>query len=158
MTLRRETDRLYLAALAAAFFMVLLAGCGKKEAAPAPAPAATQAPMAPMATPAMHVEVRTGKSVGADKRVGEPVTTFAAADTIYASATIHGRNGEVAVRALWTYEDGQTVSDDTQTITADGGATAEFHISKPDGFPAGGYSVEIFVDGASQGKSSFTVQ
>lgn len=157
MTQRRTSDHLFLAALAAALLLVPLAGCKKKEAPLAPAPSATSAP-APAPVPAAHTEIRIGKAVGADKRVGETVATFAATDTIYASAGIHGRSGALSVRALWKYQDGQTVSEDSQSINADGGATAEFHISKPNGFPAGSYTVEIFVDGASAGTSTFTVR
>jgi hypothetical protein len=158
MTFRRELVRPLAVAALAALVALSLGACRKREPAPAPAPAATQAPApAPMA-PATHVEIQLGSAVGADKRVTAAATAFKPTDTIYAAATIHGYTGTQAVRALWTYQDGQTVADESQSVTADGGVTAEFHISKPDGFPAGSYTVEIFVGAASAGKTTFTVQ
>jgi hypothetical protein len=50
------------------------------------------------------------------------------------------------------------VKEDTATITPTGPATTEFHISKPDGWPAGDYSVEILLDGKSVATKSFKVQ
>jgi hypothetical protein len=102
-------------------------------------------------------DVRLGNAIGADKAVTTAKETFAAKDTIYASVTTSGTAPSVSLRALWTFQDGQVVSDDTQSITPTGVDTTEFHISKPDGFPAGSYKVEIFVDGRSVGSRSFTV-
>jgi hypothetical protein len=50
------------------------------------------------------------------------------------------------------------VKEDTQTIVPTGPASSEFHISKPDGWPAGDYQVEIFVDNRSSGTKSFSVK
>ena len=69
-----------------------------------------------------------------------------------------GTAASTPMRALWTYQDGQVVSDDSQTLVPTGADTTEFHISKPDGFPAGSYKVEIFVDGKSVATRSFTVK
>ena len=58
----------------------------------------------------------------------------------------------------WTYQDGQVVNEESQVITPTGSAVTEFHIAKPDGFPAGGYQVEVIANGASAGKRAFQVQ
>jgi hypothetical protein len=43
-------------------------------------------------------------------------------------------------------------------IAPTGPATTEFHISKPSGWPAGKYKVEISADGAPAGSKEFEVK
>jgi hypothetical protein len=42
-------------------------------------------------------------------------------------------------------------------IAPDGAAQSEFHVSKPDGWSAGSYEVEILVDGIPSGRRDFSV-
>ena len=72
--------------------------------------------------------------------------------------TTSGSSASTPIRALWTYQDGQVVSDDTQTISGTGSDMTEFHIAKPDGFPAGGYKLEIFIDGRTAMNRNFDVR
>ena len=143
-----------------------LAACGKKEPPPpppppAPAPMPVPAPAPPPAPVGVTLSAITlGKAVGADKKVAAALDAFAKRDTIYASIDTTGA-GTAAVVAKWTYtKDGKTVTvkEDSATITPTGPATSEFHISKPDGWPAGTYQVEILVNGKSAGTKAFTVQ
>ena len=153
-------------ALAAASVVALVA-CGKKEppapppAPPAPAPAPAPAPVPPPAPVGVTLSaVSLGKAVGADKKVTAATEMFAKGDTIHASIDTTGA-GSATVVAKWTYsKDGKTVpvKEDTATITPTGPATTEFHISKPDGWPAGDYSVEVLLDGKSVATKSFKVQ
>ncbi len=81
-------------------------------------------------------------------------------DTIYASVDTTGAS-TATLKAKWTYRKGgqdSVVKEDTQTIAPTGHATSEFNISKPDGWPAGDYQVEIFVDGKSVQTKTFTVK
>jgi len=50
------------------------------------------------------------------------------------------------------------VKEGTETIAPTGPAVTEFHISKPSGWPAGKYKVEIAVDGAPAGSKEFEVK
>jgi hypothetical protein len=140
--------------------LVVLVGCAKTEEPAAPA---TPPPAAEPAPPPAGVTVSTinlGKSIDADKRIAAPVETFAKGDTIYATVDTTG-SGPATLKAKWTYmKDGQitVVNEEPQTITATGPATTEFHISKPGGWPAGDYMVEIFVDDKSAGTKTFTVK
>ena len=149
-------------ALAAAAVVALVA-CGKKEPPPPPPPAPAPAPMPAPAPAPVGVSlsaVTLGKAVGADKKVTAASETFAKGDTIYASVDTTG-SGSATLAAKWTYsKDGKTVSvkDDTATITPTVPATSEFHISKPDGWPAGDYQVEISLDGKSVATKAFKVQ
>jgi len=56
------------------------------------------------------------------------------------------------------YQDGQIVDESTQTIAPTGAARTEFHISKPDGWPAGKYKLEVLLNGTSAGTKDFDVQ
>jgi hypothetical protein len=49
------------------------------------------------------------------------------------------------------------VSESTQTIAPTGDARTEFHVSKPDGWPAGKYKIEVLVNGATAGTKEFDV-
>ena len=71
-------------------------------------------------------------------------TSFAKSDTIHASVATDGAGGKL--NAKWTYQDGQTVDSQDKDV-ASGPQVSDFSISKPDGWPAGKYKVEISLDG-----------
>jgi hypothetical protein len=99
-----------------------------------------------------------GRSLNADKTVGDNTDSFGPADTIYASVVTEGSSSSATLRARWTYQDGQLVDESVQTIAPTGKATTEFHISKPDGLPTGKYKVEVSINGASAGTKDFEVK
>jgi hypothetical protein len=123
-----------------------------------PPPAPPVAAPSPAVLPFRVSGIELGKAVGADKRVTAPSSSFAPSDTIYASVVTEGASSAVTLVARWTYQDGQLVSEETQSIAPTGAAVTEFHIAKPDGWPAGGYQVEVIANGASAGKRAFQVQ
>lgn len=138
-----------------------LAACERREAqAPTtatPPPVTIPAP-APAPAPFRVSGVQVGNAIGADKAVLEPTTSLAPGDTIYASVASEGASPKVTLTARWTYEDGQLVDESSQTIAPEGPATSEFHISKPDGWPAGRYQVQILADGTAVAKQQFEVK
>jgi ABC-type oligopeptide transport system substrate-binding subunit len=103
-------------------------------------------------------QVNIGRSLNASKAIGDATDSFKPNDTIYASVATEGTAATAALKARWTYQDGQVVNESTQTIAPTGPATTEFHISKPDGWPAGKYKVEVFLDGSSAAARDFSVQ
>ena len=129
--------------------------------APPPAAATVSAPP-PAATPAQQgvsvTSVDLGTAVGADQKVTSPTTSFSPKDTIYAAVSTTGAASNATLAAKWTYQDGQTVNDSSQTIAPTGPAVTTFHISKPDGWPAGNYKVEISLDGNMVSSKDFTVK
>jgi hypothetical protein len=138
-------------AIAAALFASLaLAGCKKAAdtAATTPPPASepaptTPAPAEPARAPAALAvtTVVLGNAVGADNRVAAPMTSFAKTDTIHASvATDGGAAGNLT--AKWSFQDGQVVDTQDKSVAA-GPQVTDFSISKPDGWPAGKYTLEI---------------
>lgn len=148
----------FLGILAAALVLTL-GGCGKKDEPPKPTTAPTSTAPAPSA--GVNVaSVTLGNALGAQKKVVQSADSFNKGDTIYASVDTTG-SGTTTLMAKWTYRaNGQNVPvrEDTQTVTATGPATSEFHVSKPDGWPAGDYKVEIFASGTPSGVRSFMVK
>jgi len=141
-----------------------LAGCKKESPPPASAPVPAPAPQAQAPSPttdAVNVaNITLGKALGPDKKVTATTETFDKGDTIYAVVETTG-SGKATLKAKWTYLKGDktaVVSEDSQTISANGPATNEFHVSKPDGWPVGDYQVDITVNDKSAGTKKFVVK
>ena len=131
------------------------ASCKKKEAPPPPAESAAPAP----APPAFAVQgIELGKSIDGDKKITAPATTFSRKDTIYASVTTEGAAPSKTLTAKWTFQDGQTVKEQSESIAPTGPAATEFHISKKGLWPVGKYKVEVTVDGSPAGSKDFEIK
>ena len=149
----RSRRMLWAAGLAVA--VIGMPACKKKEAPAPPAEAAAPAP----APPAFAVQgIDVGKSIGADKKVTAPATTFGRRDTIYVSVATEGAAPSKTISAKWTFQDGQVVKEQAESIAPTGPASTEFHISRPKPWPVGKYKVEIAVDGAAAGSKDFEVK
>lgn len=146
--------------------VLALSACNKnapQEATPsAPAESTPAVPVsapaaATPAAPVTLVSVDLGSAVGPDQKVTTATTTFTPKDTIYASVATDG-TGNATLDAKWTYQDGQTVKDDSKTVAATGPANTTFSISKPDGWPAGNYKVEVSLNGTPAASKDFSVK
>lgn len=156
-----------------------LSACGKHDesASPAPstpAPASTPTTMAPAPASTANMggampgggdasamvtfsSVELGSTVDASNKVVASGTSFAPKDTIYASVDTSG-SGNATLAAKWSYQDGQVVHEDSKTLDAAGPQTTAFMISKPSGFPAGNYKVEISLNGSQVASKDFSVK
>jgi hypothetical protein len=145
-----------------ASLILAASACGRDEApAPPPTtapPAAAPPPVSSVPAPFRVASIDLGTSVGADKRVAAPTSSFSPTDTIYASVASEGSAASVTLSARWTYEDGQLVHEATETLAPSGPAVTEFHIEKPSGWPAGKYKVEIASNGQPAGSKEFEVR
>lgn len=142
-------------ALAASLALALLAAACNRDTAEAPA----ERPAPPPAAAAVAVtDVELGTSVGSDRRIVDATDTFRSTDTIYVSVLTSGSAASSELTARFTFEDGQLVDESSQTISPTGSDATEFHISKPDGWPAGDYEVEILLDGRSVEREDFRVE
>jgi hypothetical protein len=103
-------------------------------------------------------KVDLGRNVGSDKRVTDPTTEFHPNETIYATVLTNGSAPNATVTARWTYQDGQIVEETTQAVAPGTDAATEFHISKPDGWPAGKYKLEVLVNGTPAATKEFEVK
>ena len=101
---------------------------------------------------------RLGNQIGADKRVLAATESFAPGDTIYASIATQGQTRGAVIAARWSYEDGQTVAESSETVASGGPTVVEFHIAKPDGWPTGRYRVDVTADGRPAGTRQFEVR
>jgi hypothetical protein len=136
---------------AALLGMIVVAGCSK-------APADTGGTTGTTGTTSVKVtDVSLGRALAGDKSVSDSTDKFRTSDTIYASVTTDGSSPSATLRAKWTFEDGQTVDESTRTIAPGARERTEFHISKPNGWPAGKYKVEVFLNDQSAGTKSFEV-
>lgn len=134
-----------------------LAGCNKQEQPatetppaaerPAPAPAApAPTPPAPAPAAVTVTSVELGNSIGADKKIASPITSFATTDKIYASVATDGP-GAARLAVKWSHLDSnQTVYEESKDVPA-GAQLTQFQISKPDGWPTGKYKLEVSLDG-----------
>jgi hypothetical protein len=144
--------------LALGLAAVAVTGCKKSAPPPQEEASAPSAAPAPAAAEFSVSTIELGKGIGADKRVTAPVTTFKPKDTIYVSVATEGAAPSKTITAKWSFEDGQVVKEGSESIAPTGPAVTEFHISKPSGWPAGKYKVEIAVDGAAAGSKEFEVK
>jgi len=151
--------RMKLAALVLVLAATTSVAC-KKEAPPPPPPEPTAVPTAaPTPAPAVTIsDVSLGSSLGADKKVAKASDTFKPKDTIFAVVSTNGSAASSTIHVKWTYQDGQTVKEDSRTIAPTGPATTEFSIQKPSGWPKSDYKVEASVDGGAATTKSFKVQ
>ncbi len=126
-----------------------MAGCRK----------ATNDPGATPGTAGVRVtEIDLGRSLAADKGIADKTSEFRPSDTIYLSIETDGTSPQATLLTRWTYQDGQVVKELSETIAPTGRTRTEFHIEKPDGWPAGKYSVAISLNGAAAGAKDFEVR
>lgn len=137
------------------FLALAVAAACSKAAAPPPSPWA--GPPTTVAVPLKVTDVELGRALDVDKRISDKTDSFKPTDTIYVSITTEGSSPGARLAAHWTYQDGQVVKHDELSIAPTGKASTEFHIAKPEGWPAGDYKVEVMLEGASAGTKSFKV-
>ena len=131
--------------------LLVAAACGSK-------PADTGTTGTSGTTAVKVADVTIGRAIGGDKSISDSADNFKPGDTIYASVATDGTAPSATLRAKWTFEDGQTVDESTRTIAPAGRERTEFHISKPNGWPAGKYKVEVFLNDQPVGTKSFDVK
>jgi hypothetical protein len=146
--------------LAVAFGVVPALSACKREAAVEDNTTAEPAAERTTGQAVRVTQVELGRSVGPDGRVNDNATTdeFRPNDTIYASVNTEGTATGTTLAARWTFQDGQVVDETSNTISPTGPTVTAFHITKPDGFPAGRYKVEILLNGQRVESKDFEVK
>ena len=120
---------------------------------------ATNEPGATPATAGVRVTgIDLGRSLAADKGIAEKDNGVPAVRTIDVSVETDGTSPQATLLTRWTYQDGQVVKELSETIAPTGKARTEFHIVKPDGWPAGKYTVALSLNGAAAGSKDFEVR
>jgi hypothetical protein len=129
--------------------LVIAAACGRNRANDTVGTAGTAG--------VRVTDVTLGRSIGGDKAISDRTDTFRPNDTIYASVATDGTAQSATLRAKWTFEDGQVVDESTRAIAPANRERTEFHISKPDGWPAGKYKVEVFLNDQPAESKNFEI-
>ncbi len=145
-------------ALVAIAIVAALSACGRNDDAAVATVDTAAGTAPPPAAAALRVaEVETGKSIGTDKTVSDGTDDFGVRDTIYVAVKTEG-SGSGTLAAKWTFQDGQTVEQSSQSIAPTGDTWHEFHIQKATAWPAGNYKVEITLNGAPAGSKDFEIK
>lgn len=149
--------RLLTLATAAVTMVTMSVGCSKKDAATVDTTTA-MAPARGAPAALSVVDVDMGRHIDADKKISDKTDDFAPTDTIYASVHTSGSAANQTVLGRWTFQDGQTVDEHSQSISPTGDAYTEFHIVKPSGWPKGKYTLHVLVNGAEARTKDVTVK
>jgi len=105
--------------------------------------------------PLSLANIQIGRSLNPDRSVASITTLFKPSETVYVSVqTAEAGSGVVGVK--WMFGT-QVIDEPTKQVSYDGPASTEFHLQNSGGFPAGDYSVEIFLDGVPVAKRTFKV-
>jgi len=149
-----RSTRIQLLALALA---VGAAACAKKDATTDEVAGGTVDTSA--VAPAFKVaDVNLGRSIDADRKIKDGTKEFGVRDTIYASVKTEGSATGANLTARWTFQDGQIVEEQTQTVNATGDAVTEFHMTKATPWPKGTYKLTILLNGAPVETEDFEVK
>ena len=149
--MKTQTTKISLSLCLALLVVALAAGCNRKTD--------NGATVGTSGTTAVRVtDVSLGRAIGGDKAITDSTDKFRPNDTIYASVATDGTAPNATVRAKWTFEDGQTVDESSRSIAPAGHERTEFHITKPNGWPAGKYKLEVFLNDQSAETKTFEVQ
>lgn len=145
--------------VAVSICVVAAVGCKKKEettAMPPPAdvPVAAVSP-APMGARVERITVT--RAVNADDSPGEVVMTFGKSDTVYVSMWTASAPVGTEITARWFGPDGQQVTEDKIVTDRLGDGYTSFHAANTNGWAPGSYRVEILVNGAPAGSTTFTI-
>src|SRR5262245_53272266 len=101
-------------------------------------------------------KVQLGRTLNPDNSVATHTSVFKPADTVYVAA-LSGEKGYGTFKVRWMYQD-RLVDEATKEVSYRGRSATEFHLQSAMGFPAGDYSVEMFLNGQSVGKRAYRVE
>src|SRR5687767_14573835 len=135
-------------------------GCKKKEAAMPTVEAPVAQPPAESAPPmggARVERITVAKGVNTDDSPGETATTFGRSDTVYVSMWTASTPVGTEITARWFGPDGQQVTEDKIVTDRPGDGYTSFHAANVNGWAPGSYRVEILVNGAPAGSTTFTI-
>jgi hypothetical protein len=94
------------------------------------------------------VDVELGRHVGDDRKVTDKTDDFAPTDTIYASVHTSGNATKEPLVGRWTFENGNTIAEEVDTVTTSADAYSAFFIVKRGGLPKGKYTLHVLINGS----------
>jgi hypothetical protein len=154
-----KKQEVFLIAAAVALAAATVACKKKVETAAYPPPGSE--PPAAMATavPAgARVErITVVKAVNSDDSPGEAATTFGPKDTVYVSMWTASAPVGTEIAARWFGPNGQQMNEDKIVTDKAGDGYTSFHAANVKGWAPGTYRVEILLNGAPAGSTTFTI-
>ena len=100
--------------------------------------------------------IQIGRSLNQDGSVASITTRFKPSETIYVAVQTGAGKGVIGVK--WKFGD-RVVAEPTKSVDYNTGPrSTEFHLQNSGGFPAGDYSVDVFIDGVQVGTRAFKVE
>jgi len=145
--------------IAALAILFTLTACGRKDAEPVAD--TTMAVTPPPAAAPSVTTIQVGKHLGPDRRVSDTTSVFGPRDTLYVSVVTENAGPMARLTARWKFQDGQTVDSTSQAVAASATGTmsvTEFHAVKPDGWPVGTYTVDLWLDNTPVGSRQIQVR
>ena len=143
----------------AVFLMGVFAACGKKENTIQDTTSAGTMTVAVDSAPIRVSDIQVGKRLGSDQKVSDQTTSFGVRDTMYVAVITDGAAKDAKLTTKWTFNNGQTVKENTETISPTGGTNAtSFHVERKTAWPKGKYKVEVMLNGVSAGAKDIEVK
>ena len=145
---------------AAVSLAVATAACKKKTETAAYPPPGSEPPMVQAtAVPAgARVErITVVKAINSDDSPGQAATTFGPKDTVYVSMWTASTPVGTEIAARWFGPNGQQLNEDKIVTDRAGDGYTSFHAAMPKGWPPGTYRVDILLNGAPAGSTTFTI-
>ena len=99
--------------------------------------------------------IQVGRAINPDGSIGSPSTLFKQSETIFVSVLTDAA-GEGTIGVKWKYGD-RVIDEPTKKVSFKGPGATSFQMQNSGGFPAGSYSVEVFIDGVTAGERAFKV-
>lgn len=150
----------YLGIAAAVALAAATVACKKKvETATYPAPGSEPPVAMATAVPAgARIErVTVVKAVNSDDSPGEAATTFGPRDTVYVSMWTASAPVGTQIAARWFGPNGQQITEDKIVTDKAGDGYTSFHAANTKGWAPGTYRVDILLNGAPAGSTTFTI-
>ena len=159
----RQHIRTTLAWLAAAALVATTGACkrGDTDTAADTATATSAGTIEqPAATGLRVTAVDIGRSMAGDTAIADKTDDFRPNDTIHAVVRHEGAASGATLTARWTFQDGQVVSERSETISPTGTRAeyTHFMINKPGGWPRGKYTLRVLLNGTEVESEEFEVK
>ena len=104
--------------------------------------------------PLTLANIQVGRSLNPDRSIASITTLFKPSETVYVSVQTGAGKGVIGVK--WKFGN-QIIDEPTKQVNANGPTSTDFQLQNSGGFPAGDYSVDIFIDGVQVGTRAFKV-
>ena len=149
----------FLVATAVALAVSTVACQKKVETAAYPPPGSEPPAVMATAVPAgARIErITVAKAVNADDSPGEAAAAFGRMDTVYVSMWTASAPVGTEIAARWFGPNGQQLTEDKVVTDKAGDGYTSFHAANVKGWAPGTYRVDILVNGAPAGSTTFTI-